>query len=273
MEEGRLGQERSILSDFDSPRGRRHDFGLNASEGGMRDHRDGRGHEGGRSERASGDGTRSERHHHCREGSEIRMGGRDSHGHERRHGRDWSDTHGWGGEFRGGRYGFGRGGRIFGPGDLRLVLLSLIGDQPRHGYELIKAVEELFGGSYSPSPGSVYPILTLLEEIDQIRATASEGAKKRFEITDEGRRVLAENRTLIDAILGRMGIAARNMAGARPPEEIYQAFQTLKTAVVLHARGWSDEEVARVRRVIEAAVQEIGAGARDEIGGSFPDAG
>jgi DNA-binding PadR family transcriptional regulator len=185
-------------------------------------------------------------------------------GHGRGHGRDWSDAHGSGGEFRGGRHGFGRGGRIFGPGDLRLVLLSLIGDQSRHGYELIKAVEELFGGSYSPSPGSVYPILTLLEEIDQIRAAASEGAKKRFEITDEGRRVLAENRTLIDAILSRMGIAARNMAGTRPPEEIYQAFQTLKTAVVLHARGWSDEEVARVRRVIEGAVQEIGSGARDE---------
>ena len=145
-----------------------------------------------------------------------------------------------------------------------VILLSLIGDQPRHGYELIKAVEELFGGSYSPSPGSVYPILTLLEEIDQIRAAASEGAKKRFEITDEGRRVLAENRTLIDAILSRMGIAARNIAGTRPPEEIYQAFQMLKTAVVLHARGWSDEEVARVRSVIEAAVQEIGSGARDE---------
>ena len=144
------------------------------------------------------------------------------------------------------------------------MLLSLIGEQPRHGYELIKAVEDLFGGGYSPSPGSVYPILTLLEEIGQIKAVSSEGAKKLFEITDEGRRVLAENRTLIEAILSRMGIAARSLAGGRPPEEIYQAFQTLKTAVVLHARGWSDEEVARVRRVMEAAAREISSERREE---------
>jgi hypothetical protein len=69
----------------------------------------------------------------------------------------------------------------------------------------------------------------------------------RRQIADEGRRVLTENRTLINAILSRMGIAARNMAGTRPPEEIYQAFRTLKTAVVLHSRGWSDEEAARFR--------------------------
>jgi Transcriptional regulator PadR-like family len=108
--------------------------------------------------------------------SKLRMGGRghgEGHAHGWRHGRDLSDSDLSRGEVRGGRRGFGRGGRgggrIFGPGDLRLVLLSLIGEQPRHGYELIKAVEDLFGGGYSPSPGSVYPILTLLEEIGQIK--------------------------------------------------------------------------------------------------------
>ena len=83
---------------------------------------------------------------------------------------------------------WGGGGRVFGPGDLRLVLLALIAKQPRHGYEVIKEREQRFGGSYSPSPGSVYPTLTPLEELWQIRATASEGAKRLFETTDEAKR-------------------------------------------------------------------------------------
>src|SRR5688500_10168696 len=72
-----------------------------------------------------------------------------------------------------GRWGSG-GGRVFGPGDLRLVLLALIAEQPRHGYELIKEIEQRFGGAYAPSPGSVYPTLTWLEELGYVRATASE---------------------------------------------------------------------------------------------------
>ncbi|HEY4253230.1 MAG TPA: PadR family transcriptional regulator [Roseomonas sp.] len=195
-------------------------------------------------------GFRDQMREHFRDRLAARMAGRG-------HGRDHDD--GDRGGFRGGRHGFGRGGgRIFGPGDLRLVLLSLIGDQPRHGYELIKAVEDLFGGAYSPSPGSVYPILTLLEELGQIRVAASEGARKLFEITEEGRQVLAENRTLLDALLSRMGIAARSMAGARPPEAIAQAFQTLRTALALHPRAWSEAEVARVHRIIANAAAEIG---------------
>src|SRR5689334_10042562 len=80
------------------------------------------------------------------------------------------------GERRGGRDEFGRGGgRFFGPGDLRSLLLWLIGEKPRHGYELIKAVEQLVGGAYSPSPGSVYPILSLLEDMGQIEAASAEG--------------------------------------------------------------------------------------------------
>src|SRR5262245_36241249 len=84
-----------------------------------------------------------------------------------------------------GRGGFGRGGggggRIFGPGDLRLVLLALIEEKPRHGYELIKDLEQKFGGGYAPSPGSVYPTLTLLEELEQVRSVSSEGTKRLFE--------------------------------------------------------------------------------------------
>ena len=156
--------------------------------------------------------------------------------------------------------GFGRGGgggRIFGPGDLRLILLALIAEKPSHGYELIKAVEQKFGGGYSPSPGSVYPTLTLLEELGHVRATTTEGAKRLFEITAEGRAFLAENQTTIDGIMARMGLAAHAMSGHFPPAAVHQAMHTLKAALLLHRGGWSEEESKRVREILERAADAI----------------
>src|SRR5689334_14146312 len=104
----------------------------------------------------------------------------------RGHGHGHGEHHGHGQVGRG-RFGFGRGGgggRVFGPGDLRLVLLALVAEQPRYGYQLIKEIEQRFGGAYAPSPGSVYPTLTLLEEIGQIRASPSDTQKRLFEVTD-----------------------------------------------------------------------------------------
>ncbi|RYF66006.1 MAG: PadR family transcriptional regulator, partial [Comamonadaceae bacterium] len=87
---------------------------------------------------------------------------------------------------RGGRGG-GGGGRVFGHGGLRFVLLQLIADKPSHGYELIKAIEERLGGAYSPSPGTVYPTLTLLEELGYVSVgTADEGGRKRYTVTTAG---------------------------------------------------------------------------------------
>src|SRR5581483_3702879 len=155
-------------------------------------------------------------------------GGRFSRGHH-------PSSYGHGGFGHGGPGGFGRwgggGGRIFGPGDLRLVLLALIAEQPRHGYELIKEIEQRFGGAYAPSPGSVYPTLTWLEELGYVRATASEGTKRLFEITDEGRAFLAENQATVDGVMARMGLAARAMTGHAAPDVIYQAMHTLKAAL------------------------------------------
>ncbi len=158
-----------------------------------------------------------------------------------------------------GRGGFGRGGggRIFGPGDLRLILLALVAEKPSHGYELIKAVEQKFGGGYSPSPGSVYPTLTLLEELGQVRAAVSEGAKRLFEITDEGRKFLADNQTSIDGIMARIELAARAMSGSTPPAQIHQALHTLKAALLFHRGDWSAEEANRVREILELAAEAI----------------
>lgn len=114
--------------------------------------------------------------------------------------------HGFGG---GGRRGGGRGERgerrrMFDGGELRLVLLKLIADEPRHGYDLIRQIEELTGGTYAPSPGVIYPTLTMLDDMDLIEAQQSDGAKKLFAITDAGRAELDANSEIVEAAIARL---------------------------------------------------------------------
>ena len=101
-------------------------------------------------------------------------------------------------------------GRMLASGDLRLVALFLIEQQPRHGYDLIKAIEDKSQGFYSPSPGVVYPALTFLEETGYVTAVA-EGNKKLYTITHEGRQHLEENREAIRATLDFLGKAGERM--------------------------------------------------------------
>ncbi len=193
------------------------------------------------------------------------------HGRYGSHGRIDASGHrggpdgGGGGRHHAGRGGFGRGGfggrgggsgRIFGPGDLRLILLDLLAAKPSHGYELIRSIEERVGGGYSPSPGSVYPTLTLLEELGLIRAASAEGAKRLFEVTAEGREFLAQNRANIDGITARMGIVARALNGQGPSEAVHQAMHTLKAALMMHGE-WTETEQNRVRGILEQAAVDI----------------
>src|ERR1700733_5426471 len=140
-----------------------------------------------------------------------------NHGGEGRrggHGRRFA--HGFG---RDGGPGWGRGGgrgRFFGPGDLRLVMLALIAEKPRHGYELIKDIEERLAGAYAPSPGVVYPTLTLLEDMGLAVVTVEPGGRKLYALTDEGRAELAANQKTVDALLQRMAEAATAQGGALP---------------------------------------------------------
>ena len=107
-----------------------------------------------------------------------------------------------GGRGRGRGRGMASEGRIFGHGGLRFVLLHLISEKPSHGYELIKAIEERLDGAYSPSPGTVYPTLTLLEELTLLSVDeADQGGRKRYQITDAGLRYLEENRPMVDLSL------------------------------------------------------------------------
>lgn len=117
----------------------------------------------------------------------------------------------------GGRGGPGdmfRAGRMLADGDLKLITLSLLAEAPRHGYDIIKALEERTSGIYSPSPGVVYPTLTFLEEAGYA-VSASEGNKKVFSITEAGRDHLADNREMIDNVLDHLERFGRKMAKAR----------------------------------------------------------
>ncbi|CAN5359298.1 hypothetical protein BH09PSE5_BH09PSE5_45910 [soil metagenome] len=197
------------------------------------------------------------------------------HRHEGRHeGRHWGGEHHFGGApwgsdprmQRGGRMGGGagrgpgggRGGRIFAQGDLRLVVLELISASPRHGYDIIKAIEEMFGGQYAPSPGAIYPTLTLLEEQDFLTSATAEGTgKKLYTITEAGRQHLAENRAVVDGVMSRMRMAARAMAGEAPPEAVSQAMHTLKHALMFRRGAWNEAEMLRVAKIIEDAANAI----------------
>ncbi len=122
--------------------------------------------------------------------------------------------HGSRGGGRGGRGDMFRTGRMLADGDLKLITLALLDEAPRHGYDIIKALEERSSGAYSPSPGVVYPTLTFLEEAG-FATSSSEGNKKVFSITEEGRGHLAESRATVDRVLDEIERFGRKMARAR----------------------------------------------------------
>jgi len=97
---------------------------------------------------------------------------------------------------------------MFDQGALRLVVLGLIAEEPRHGYDIIKALEGRFAGAYSPSPGSIYPMLQMLEEADLVSSVMS-GNKRLFSITEAGRAYLKEN----EADLARINVQMDEASG------------------------------------------------------------
>ena len=157
-----------------------------------------------------------------------------------------------------GHEGGHRRGRVFDQGDLRYVILALIAEKPRHGYELIKAIEDKLGGAYSPSPGVVYPTPTLLEELGHARVSADAGGKKLYEITPEGTAFLEANRPTVDAIFGRMAEVSAAQGG-EPAPQILRAIENLRFALRLKlARGGlSDDQVRDITAVLDDAVRKI----------------
>lgn len=162
-----------------------------------------------------------------------------------------------------GRGGGGRRGgrnRLLDYGEMRLLVLSLIADSPTYGYELIRTIEERFGGSYTPSPGVIYPTLTWLDEAGYVRLAEEEG-RKSYHITPEGQAFLAANRAGLDEILARSAAAGAEGGGRRNiPVPVMRAMENLKTALRLRLRngGLDAETGQKIADLLDAAAREIG---------------
>jgi len=174
------------------------------------------------------------------------------HGWGRGWGGDWGSD--WGGQGGGGR---GRR-RVFDSSELRLVLLSLIAEQPRHGYDLIRAVEEMSHGSYAPSPGVVYPSLTMLQDMGLIDEAKAEGSRKAFAATEEGEIHLKENAEEVEGLLERLkdlGSDQRKAGGAPIKRSVGNLLSALWHRVT---REDTDEgTMHKIAAILDEAAQKI----------------
>lgn len=159
-------------------------------------------------------------------------------------------------EKRTGRERGGRGPRVFAPGDLKLLLLALIAEQPCHGYDLIRQIESLFDGAYSPSPGVIYPTLTFLEESELILGDAEAG-KKRYAITEAGRQSLSDQAIALDGVRMRIDVSKRSLRGHDRPPEIHEAVHNLRHALQMHHGRWTPEEILRVRDLLNNTAKAV----------------
>jgi DNA-binding PadR family transcriptional regulator len=188
----------------------------------------------------------------------------------RRFGRFGGRGPGWEPGPEGGGGDWFRVGRMLAQGDLKLLALALIAEQPRHGYELIKLIEEKTSGAYSPSPGVIYPTLTFLEEAGYVTAE-SEGAKKRYTITEPGRAYLEENRDVADMILDRLAAIGKKLARRRRawekheneakgvPQLVDAALDNLRAATLkrLETEGAEGDAETRIVEILARAAQDI----------------
>lgn len=174
----------------------------------------------------------------------------------------------------GGRHGhferfFAAGGgpreRMFDPGDLQLIILSLLAEKPSYGYELIKAIEDRMGGGYAPSPGVIYPTLTLLEERGFAQVEPSDGNRKTYAITDAGRAELHGHASRLADLMDRFQEGKERFGHGRSPK-IRRSFMELRQAVLrcgLRAResghGLNEEQINRIAEAIAQAVRSIDA--------------
>jgi len=168
-----------------------------------------------------------------------------------RHGEDPGD---FGGRHFGGRFR----GRVFDTGDLRFVILRLIAEKPRYGYEIIKEIEERLGGSYAPSPGVVYPTLTLLEELGYVTVSTGDGTKKLHTITPEGTAALETNKATVDALFERMKQVGTAFGRGRAPQ-IMRAVENFRMALRLKTSQGSltEDQIRKIADAIDAAARQI----------------
>jgi DNA-binding PadR family transcriptional regulator len=178
-------------------------------------------------------------HHHHSSRYEERM----RHHWERQHAR---------GRMRGRRLG-----RLLEHGDLRYVVLALLAEQPRHGYELIKELEERTGGAYRPSAGVIYPTLAMLEDEGLVQPAGGEVGRKLFEPTEAGKKVVEESRAHVDAVFARMAEVAESSESSRP--RIARAMANLGMALQgrLSRRPITAEEIDRIVNILDDTAAAI----------------
>jgi DNA-binding PadR family transcriptional regulator len=155
----------------------------------------------------------------------------------------------------GGGPGFrGRGPKIFEAGAMRYIVLQLIAEKPRHGYEIIKAIEDLIGGGYSPSPGVIYPLLSMLQDQGYVTVIA-DGNKNLHTITPEGQAFLEENRAFVDAIKDRMSSKGRGSTG-----DIRHSIKDLLFLMQrLRGHSLTPEKLAKIQAILKQAMDDISA--------------
>ncbi len=192
------------------------------------------------------------KHHKGRRHSEFAKSWGHGFGHAFGHG----FGHGWGHRARGHRGGARR--RVFDGSALKLILLRLIEQEARHGYDLIREIEALSGGVYAPSPGVIYPTLTLLAEMGLIEEVAAEGSRKQFSITAAGSAHLAENHDVVEQLIDRLGKLGADENGA-DHAPIARALENLQS-VIRHRLMRSDASVNSIHdaaALIDEAAQKI----------------
>ncbi|MEH6353207.1 PadR family transcriptional regulator [Pseudomonas sp. 3JA] len=149
-----------------------------------------------------------------------------------------------------------RGPRVFASGDLKLLLLALIAEQPCHGYDLIRRIENMFDGAYSPSPGVIYPTLTFLEMSTMVTCGVEDG-KKCYRVTDAGRLSLEEQAVALDGMRGRIEAGKRALRGQERPAQIHEAVYNLRHALHKHPGHWTPEEIKRVCDLLNDTAKAI----------------
>ena len=153
----------------------------------------------------------------------------------------------------------GRRGRLFDHGQMKLLVLRILAAGPSHGYDVIRAIADAVGGDYSPSPGTIYPTLTLLEDLGFATSSALADGRRQYRITEAGQAHLAESAAELALLSERLAEGQRNARARRVPE-IARAMENLKTALRFRfAEGKpTDESVQRIAAIIDRAAVEIG---------------
>jgi DNA-binding PadR family transcriptional regulator len=171
---------------------------------------------------------------------------RERHEHGYR-GRRWGFEHRWGG---------GRE-RFFDAGDIKLVILKLLSEQPSYGYQLIKTMEERMAGGYTPSAGVIYPTLTMLEE-EGLATASAENNRKVYSVTPEGLEYLQAHKRQVDELFERLAEAGKSFERGRSPE-IGKAFMNLRSAVIARVsrEGMTADQIRKIAEAINAAAKAI----------------